>query len=489
MDTEYDDVYTDGAGTNNQYAEYRRAGAGVYFEQHSEQRDVSVALAGLSQTNQRGELSAVIFAREGALKKQRVHSDSEYVLDNREKALAAGPAGIRHTRMDNEDLWERYVEVESAALHPAEFHKVKGHATVADVASGRVRPQDKYGNDKADDRATGGAAQHALSIGGIRVELEQRRKLRDVQRMMVAIAMARARREKEIERLAAPGDEEDGDQPPDGTERYPWHNGLGRVAASHDVAAVQWPGAMAFHWGAGAWCALLEYFREVRWLDISDEDSGMGTSWVELAVDFELFSGLSLRLLNASSKKAFGGYGGSDVPWGVGQKATCLNAMVRKAKRTLGSWPFPGDLVEQRGGKFRCEALRRLGGGLCAGLQRRVCFRDPETLVVMRELATELYLECRALLPAEKRIAYSYIPKRKQWVPGGVEGVAAIPQRWGVEPNLRARAARGRRGRGAAARGHGGADGAQGRGGAARGRGRGAQRGRGRGRAAPAAAE
>ena len=85
------------------------------------------------------------------------------------------------------------------------FTKVKGHASVEDVACGRVAGEDKYGNDCADALAVAGAMQNK------RADKEGRRRHETVictmavHRMMVDIYLARS---QEIQKRMQPEEDE-----------------------------------------------------------------------------------------------------------------------------------------------------------------------------------------------------------------------------------------------------------------------------------------
>ena len=86
------------------------------------------------------------------------------------------------------------------------------------------------------------------------------------------------------------------------------------------------------------------------------------------------------------------------------------------------------------GGRGQCEAMFRLGGAVCCGLVRRVCFAMPEEMIAfLRCLSGEFVTEQRCKTKSEHRIAYWYYGQGKQYVPAIPEGVRHLPDRWGVE--------------------------------------------------------
>ena len=79
---------------------------------------------------------------------------------------------------------------EPRAWHSA-FVKVKGHATQAEVRSGKVRREDKEGNDAADTLARRGARQHRLNERTRARLIGCKRLATSVQHMMCDIIIAR----------------------------------------------------------------------------------------------------------------------------------------------------------------------------------------------------------------------------------------------------------------------------------------------------------
>ena len=149
-------VWTDGAASYNQDYRFRRAGVGVFYGiQHD--MNMSVALPGIWQSNQRAELLAVVLTCLRDPRPLDIRSDSDYVC----KGVAAYQGGSACTaKRDHDDLW-RLLESE---LHTRDTRVcvswVKGHATEADVRRGRATALDKWGNDGADALAVLGAALH-----------------------------------------------------------------------------------------------------------------------------------------------------------------------------------------------------------------------------------------------------------------------------------------------------------------------------------------
>ena len=91
------------------------------------------------------------------------------------------------------DLWKKlHILIESRPRGSVTISKVKGHASHRDVKRGKVKMQDKVGNDGADALATTGAAAHALPPHVVRRTMLQFAVTEDVQRLMVDIVTARS---------------------------------------------------------------------------------------------------------------------------------------------------------------------------------------------------------------------------------------------------------------------------------------------------------
>eukprot|EP00660_Eupelagonema_oceanica_P019372 gene19372-biopygen9003 len=153
--------YTDGASSNNQDSRFRRAGYGaICGYQHGHVWNISAALEGTGdtkgQTNNRAELRAVVAVLERDPRPVLLATDSAYVHDGAKRNLQRWRAqGWRRRAasprlITNVDLWRRLHELLSAPGRSVQWRKVKGHATSADVAEGRVTQQDADGNACAD---------------------------------------------------------------------------------------------------------------------------------------------------------------------------------------------------------------------------------------------------------------------------------------------------------------------------------------------------
>ena len=182
-------VYTDGACTNNQYSSLRKAGLGAWWaDGHA--RNLSESLPGAAQTNQRAELLAVIRVLEVESRPVHIKTDSQYVC--RGCGSCEAWAADRWRKVHNSDLWQRLHKLLQTRRSHFHISKVKGHASRSDVLKGRVKAEDKHGNDSADTLARAGAALHALPPAVVHAAKHRHAVAESVQRMMVEIVLARA---------------------------------------------------------------------------------------------------------------------------------------------------------------------------------------------------------------------------------------------------------------------------------------------------------
>jgi ribonuclease HI len=146
----------------------------------------------LTTSQRKAELQAA--NQLGAASERRalhVKSDSEYVVKGiRQRRFAWSTTGFH--KVSNADLWKEVHALLTAREHCFRITKVKGHATLRDVRSGRVKPEDKQGNDAADRLATAATAQSAPSETLVQLHRARSEVAADVQTMMVNILTLRS---------------------------------------------------------------------------------------------------------------------------------------------------------------------------------------------------------------------------------------------------------------------------------------------------------
>ncbi len=173
-------VYTDGSMKNTRCSSFSLSGAGVFWPGRDITKDhltaleyelgyqrqckdgvsIRTNLAGHGASSTRAELAAAIIAlaHRGAV---HLGSDSQAVVDKAiylKKLISQGKEVSRPwTTQKDGDLWSIFFQVVATKGHASvRFTKVKGHATDEMVDQGRVLPEDKRGNDRADEVANEG---------------------------------------------------------------------------------------------------------------------------------------------------------------------------------------------------------------------------------------------------------------------------------------------------------------------------------------------
>ncbi len=118
------EVYTDGACLHNQVATLRKAGYGAWWAD-GHPANISMALPGHVQTNNRAELAAVLHVLQVEPRKLLIKTDSDYVLKgclyHRHVWATAGWAGLM-----NADLWRQVHSHLESRNTVVVFSKVKG---------------------------------------------------------------------------------------------------------------------------------------------------------------------------------------------------------------------------------------------------------------------------------------------------------------------------------------------------------------------------
>eukprot|EP00664_Eupelagonemidae_sp_cell27_P007309 gene7309-3957_t len=328
-------VFTDGAATNNQLDWARRAGYGAYWGPGN-RLNITAPLYGTEQGNNAAELAAIAAALRRDPRPLQIRTDSDHaiqgILHRRTGWRAADwrPRPLATAHIRNSETWKEIDDlIRTRGEGHDEFVWVKGHATVAMVAAGAVTPFNRAGNDAADLLGTTGAALHAippdeLQAAAARTELAVR-----MQRMFLQIAMSRAVQLKKIQKLA-PEEQDDG---PDGEDRpsqpeavltkaslYPWGFGNGldleprpyllkknlrnksptrRLDPDTGIRTLpkrerRADDEFTVMLGATLWEAFVSWYDRLRWPPADVPRAAEGISWIELAVDFEVSTGIDL---------------------------------------------------------------------------------------------------------------------------------------------------------------------------------------------------
>ena len=184
-------VYTDGACKAGRGRRLRYGGMGGWWGL-GHIANFSLPLAGRSQTNQRAELSAFVYAaRLDGARRLEIRTDSRYVVDGVERFPQWQDAGWQGS---NKDLWDMVRDVLQAEAGRVTARWVKGHATHGDVARRVTTWADRVGNNCADDLACRGAEVHVqrspLLLAAREAQQETRRFTMKLQAMMLNIVKA-----------------------------------------------------------------------------------------------------------------------------------------------------------------------------------------------------------------------------------------------------------------------------------------------------------
>ena len=147
------EMWTDGASSNPTSPQLRRAGWGLWVPGHPE-ACAAEPLVGPCQTAQRAELRALVAALERSGGFVRVWTDSMFVVRGA-KHLQAG----RVPPMHHQDLWQRASKAWCRGV--SEVRWVKAHLSWPDAQARGIAWQAWAGNQRADELAGQGAAQHA----------------------------------------------------------------------------------------------------------------------------------------------------------------------------------------------------------------------------------------------------------------------------------------------------------------------------------------
>ena len=154
-----------------------------------------------------------------------------------------------------------------------------------------------------------------LRIHGHELSARQRLRLaRAVQAMMASIILARS----EADKVAPP------QPPPAPTHKYPWGwDPPGPRTRCHNVLRALPVGRKhTWQWGQQLLTAFATYLDELQW----PAEAGPGITWAEMAVDFEVATGLDLTTQNLRART------GTPAPTSrpIVRRAEALHSMVRK---------------------------------------------------------------------------------------------------------------------------------------------------------------
>lgn len=271
----------------------RRAGYGVVYDGHRQRsRTVSKPLSGIEQTAQRAELRAVLAALSIENRPLHIKSNSKYVVDGLQNILTGTPLPVDG---ENLDLWKQVAELISRRCHPVRISWVKGHATDMDVHKGISTFSDQIGNDAADKAAVSGTAQHSCPPELALCYSQHQHHSIQIALMYTEIAVARnkwAKQHKLLTYAPKKKSETQTDGSTQGIDTYLFHTGTGQTLLPRFKNFPTLKKSFRFPFGELAWNALTWYLTQLKWP--KDDAGTLGITWIELAIDFELSTGVTL---------------------------------------------------------------------------------------------------------------------------------------------------------------------------------------------------
>ena len=311
-------VYTDGACTRQECAEIRRAGCGVFYaDGHPANR--SYPLPGLSQSAARAELHAVAVAvSQCHVAQLLICTDCQFVI------LGIQMLRLPHPPIDtwrHADLWHRLQEVLQTRHCQLETKKIPAHCCEEDVARGKLTREDWKGNAAADALAVAGAGMHQIPAEEVQHFQQLIRTTAWRQAVMHNILSARWSRLSKAQAREAPICDEEAVPDADsdvaaGAASVDAGEPLERPAAQAapdpwvpptDASPFAVPpleawaysgkdAAQEWLWDDDVREALHWYFCSLRWGPPQPTGMTVGTSWLELAIDFVAATGMPLTL-------------------------------------------------------------------------------------------------------------------------------------------------------------------------------------------------
>jgi hypothetical protein len=177
-------VYSDGSFTNPRYMMFGLAGIGVWWperniiEKKLNEREaemgwevqkengcaIHTSLAGYGGSSTRAEIAAgtLAISADGPI---HLATDSQAFMDKAESLIRLAHQGLGPKRpfelQTDGDIWSTFWEtVHQKGPSSIKISKVKGHATDEEVREGKVKAEDKVGNDAADKAADVGNDLH-----------------------------------------------------------------------------------------------------------------------------------------------------------------------------------------------------------------------------------------------------------------------------------------------------------------------------------------
>jgi ribonuclease HI/exonuclease III len=345
-------------------------------------------LPGVLQTINRAEALAWILAAIGGMRGRPndpivIVTDSQYVVNCAEALRRRVP----WFDLSNPDLWEAAVEL--IDLSRVETVKVRSHVD-RQVAINEDWEDDWIGNDHADQcaRSTTKLTEIEVEVvGGIE---KQRAIMVDWSKALLGLSrefsawIASADLDFDPEGQHSVGD----DAQDDNVMGYPWEYDSGNCEKTIEDATCRrafgnlssfandqksWP----YGERAAAW--MLSYLSQLRWYTSSSAGHTSHTTWMELAVDFEVWSGMQMPCPAGTSKErrwVYPGDGTGDIEQAktLWKRGVFFSAIARALEKRLKIKLIPADSFGHVNvlAALSCTKLQ------ATGVKARACFLGGE---------------------------------------------------------------------------------------------------------------
>lgn len=312
-DGKYVVVWTDGSCREQAVSHLRRAGYGVVYDFHLQHsRTISKPLLGPQQTAQRAEVRAILAAILNEDRPVHIKSDSEYAVKFANNLLHGLPLPYDGSHLD---LWRLFVQHTRLRVSDIKISWIKSHTSDLDVDAGLLSADDSAGNRAADTAAVNGAMSHAVPAAIIKTTHDYCQTMKRVSQMYTKIALERNRRAKKekLPTYAKPTGERTSKKVPN--HDYLFHTNSNQRMLPKFKRQPPFARKLRFRFGELAWNAIGWFLGQLQW---PKDDETHGVTWCELALSFELATGLNLP---RGAKQCEALFGSREA----GRQAECAN--------------------------------------------------------------------------------------------------------------------------------------------------------------------
>ena len=300
--------------------------------------------------------------------------------------------------MDGEhiDLWKRIQILLSLRYHPLKISWTKGHISQDLVDAGLFLQFQKDGNDAADRAAVKGAAQHAIPDSVVKKYFNNSKHMAQAALMYVQIACARNQRAKQLKVLtyskttSQKGTLTNVDYMP----IYQFHEPKNQACFPKLKKPPVFSGKHRFRFGQLAWEAVMWYVSQLRW---PKKDETLGVTWIELALDFEISTGLVLPRCASICEKSYGSrLLGRGAEW---RSSSSSDKNTVKLEHVLEKY------LEKKKARFKCVVCSRTGAW-----GDRNKFLRSSSCAVYRETPKQALSRARLEIASKKCISQAPLP-------------------------------------------------------------------------------